>query len=499
MMLAYSRSTYSERLVRGYSVVHHDLEIISNGGYSVVHHDLEIISNGRFISDGMGWQRQQREREKHLTCPFLMELPRTLNELDGMMTKTTSNSNSMATSTSDHDVSESEYSEYLEEKSLITSKEQIADRSGLSDYAKRMSKLKESFQTLAFPKIKVVSAKKKKKKGHMLLLSPSKTTFTIEVTCNCLSWKVERKKADIVYLYEQCMEISREELDDAKNLLEALRKKNLVQVRCRGLELLLTTLCGKETFMTSSPLQTFLGFKSADSSLQEILKEEGDPLFSDEAPLPHWIHSCVKTLATNTKNRVFFLKALLPTYGEDVPIGVLTVRIISATNVPKLDILSESDPYVRLFIGADDSKEKGRNTRTIMNCPNPVWNESFTFKIVNATSSLRIQLWDHDTISADELIGTSSIPLVSLPNGIKVIFLYLMLMRTTAWGFFMKLISFFVHVLTSHKQRHINQEGKRIPSILKANRHSHEVLANKYATNQWFGKIRENRCIKEIF
>mmetsp|Transcript_5359 Transcript_5359/g.8988 ORF Transcript_5359/g.8988 Transcript_5359/m.8988 type:complete len:174 (+) Transcript_5359:3-524(+) len=56
-----------------------------------------------------------------------------------------------------------------------------------------------------------------------------------------------------------------------------------------------------------------------------------------------------------------------------------------------------------------------------------------------------------------------------------VIFLYLMLMRTTAWGFFMKLISFFVHVLTSHKQRHINQEGKRIPSILKANRHSHEL------------------------
>ena len=63
------------------------------------------------------------------------------------------------------------------------------------------------------------------------------------------------------------------------------------------------------------------------------------------------------------------------------------IHILCATDVPKLDVTSKSDPYVKLKILDGDGQPKGSNIKTLyrMDNANPIWNcyRSFT---ANATS-----------------------------------------------------------------------------------------------------------------
>ncbi|XP_025889195.1 cytosolic phospholipase A2 epsilon-like [Nothoprocta perdicaria] len=86
---------------------------------------------------------------------------------------------------------------------------------------------------------------------------------------------------------------------------------------------------------------------------------------------------------------------------ETSPYCLLTVRIIQMRNAPRADFLSQSDCYVSLWLPTA-SDEKFR-TKTIKNCRNPVWNETFYFRVQREVKNiLEMTVSDDDIIRDDE-------------------------------------------------------------------------------------------------
>jgi len=108
----------------------------------------------------------------------------------------------------------------------------------------------------------------------------------------------------------------------------------------------------------------------------------------------------------------YALKALLPSHTKQIPVGLLYIKVISAKNLPDMDQFGGADPYVKLSLGTENPIEA--KTTTIKNERNPYWGEKFIFEVVNATSVLKVNVFDED-IGDDDPIGHVEIPL----SGVK--------------------------------------------------------------------------------
>ncbi|KAL8507373.1 hypothetical protein ACS0TY_018066 [Phlomoides rotata] len=84
-------------------------------------------------------------------------------------------------------------------------------------------------------------------------------------------------------------------------------------------------------------------------------------------------------------------------------VGSLKVKILKGTNLAVRDMLS-SDPYVILTLG----KQKVQ-TGVVNSNLNPVWNEEFTLSVPHGHGSIKLQVYDHDTFSADDIMGEAEI------------------------------------------------------------------------------------------
>ncbi|KAL2474933.1 ADP-ribosylation factor GTPase-activating protein AGD12 [Abeliophyllum distichum] len=84
-------------------------------------------------------------------------------------------------------------------------------------------------------------------------------------------------------------------------------------------------------------------------------------------------------------------------------IGMLKVKVIKGTNLAIRDMLS-SDPYVVLTVG----KQKTQTTVSRSNL-NPVWNEELMLSIPQNCGSIKLQVFDYDTFSADDIMGEAEI------------------------------------------------------------------------------------------
>ncbi|KFW74973.1 Cytosolic phospholipase A2 beta, partial [Manacus vitellinus] len=81
---------------------------------------------------------------------------------------------------------------------------------------------------------------------------------------------------------------------------------------------------------------------------------------------------------------------------------MLSVRIIQAKNIKSKDLLTASDCYVRLWL---PSASKGKlQTKTIKNSDNPVWNETFYFRIQREVENiLELAVCDEDPLTKDDM------------------------------------------------------------------------------------------------
>ncbi|XP_009894030.1 PREDICTED: cytosolic phospholipase A2 beta-like [Charadrius vociferus] len=84
------------------------------------------------------------------------------------------------------------------------------------------------------------------------------------------------------------------------------------------------------------------------------------------------------------------------------PIHMLSVRIIQAKNIKSRDLLTASDCYVRLWL---PSASNGKlQTKTIKNSDNPVWNETFYFRIQREVENiLELAVCDEDPLTKDDM------------------------------------------------------------------------------------------------
>eukprot|EP00246_Nothoceros_aenigmaticus_P005694 TRINITY_DN1793_c0_g1_i2.p1 TRINITY_DN1793_c0_g1~~TRINITY_DN1793_c0_g1_i2.p1 ORF type:complete len:344 (-),score=48.97 TRINITY_DN1793_c0_g1_i2:84-1058(-) len=91
-------------------------------------------------------------------------------------------------------------------------------------------------------------------------------------------------------------------------------------------------------------------------------------------------------------------------------IGLLKVRVKRGTSLAVRDMMT-SDPYVVLNLGQQTMK-----TKVVKSNLNPVWDEEVMLSVPNPPVALKLEVFDYDTFSADDSMGTVEIdlhPLVS--------------------------------------------------------------------------------------
>ncbi|KFO08642.1 Cytosolic phospholipase A2 epsilon, partial [Balearica regulorum gibbericeps] len=97
----------------------------------------------------------------------------------------------------------------------------------------------------------------------------------------------------------------------------------------------------------------------------------------------------------------------------------LTVKIISMRNLRRADLLTLTDCYVKLRLPTA-SCQKAR-TRTVRNCRNPVWNETFHFMIQSEVKNvLELTVCDEDTFTPDDQLLTVCFDVAKIRRGEKV-------------------------------------------------------------------------------
>ncbi|XP_020240880.1 synaptotagmin-5-like [Asparagus officinalis] len=79
--------------------------------------------------------------------------------------------------------------------------------------------------------------------------------------------------------------------------------------------------------------------------------------------------------------------------------GVLSVTVITAEDLPPMDVMGKADPYVVLTMKKTGTKNK---TRVVNESLNPAWNQTFDFVVEDGLHDMLIlEVWDHDTFGKD--------------------------------------------------------------------------------------------------
>lgn len=99
------------------------------------------------------------------------------------------------------------------------------------------------------------------------------------------------------------------------------------------------------------------------------------------------------------------------------PRGLLQVRVCEAEHVPRMDLLSKTDPFVVLSV-----REKNRvKTQVLENTHRPVWDEDFSLLVhYPDTQVLTARVYDYDAFDNDDEIGRAEVALRDLPRGREV-------------------------------------------------------------------------------
>ncbi|XP_042489499.1 ADP-ribosylation factor GTPase-activating protein AGD12-like isoform X2 [Macadamia integrifolia] len=89
-------------------------------------------------------------------------------------------------------------------------------------------------------------------------------------------------------------------------------------------------------------------------------------------------------------------------------IGILKVKVIKGTNLAVRDLLT-SDPYVVLTLGQQTVQTQVKKSNL-----NPVWNEELMLSVPQNFGALKLKVYDHDTFSADDIMGEAEVDLQPL-------------------------------------------------------------------------------------
>ncbi|NWR88062.1 PA24E phospholipase, partial [Furnarius figulus] len=101
------------------------------------------------------------------------------------------------------------------------------------------------------------------------------------------------------------------------------------------------------------------------------------------------------------------------------PCYLLTVRVIRARNIHQADVLSQTDCYVSLWLPTASNDKV--QTKAVKNCKDPVWNETFYFRIQSQVKNvLELALYDKDVVTQDDHLFTVYFDIAKLSLGEEV-------------------------------------------------------------------------------
>ncbi|KAK8551047.1 hypothetical protein V6N13_119538 [Hibiscus sabdariffa] len=89
-------------------------------------------------------------------------------------------------------------------------------------------------------------------------------------------------------------------------------------------------------------------------------------------------------------------------------IGLLKVKVVKGINLAIRDMMT-SDPYVLLTLGQQTAQTTVKSSDL-----NPVWNEDLMLSVPNNYKSVKLEVYDHDTFSADDIMGEAEIDIQPL-------------------------------------------------------------------------------------
>ncbi|OMP06037.1 C2 calcium-dependent membrane targeting [Corchorus capsularis] len=104
----------------------------------------------------------------------------------------------------------------------------------------------------------------------------------------------------------------------------------------------------------------------------------------------------------------FRVKASSQSEGMVEFIGLLKVKVVQGTNLAIRDMMT-SDPYVVLTLG-----QQTVQTTVIKSNLNPIWNEELMLSVPQNFGAVKLQVFDYDTFSADDIMGEAEIDIQPL-------------------------------------------------------------------------------------
>ncbi|BBN06700.1 stromal membrane-associated protein [Marchantia polymorpha subsp. ruderalis] len=84
-------------------------------------------------------------------------------------------------------------------------------------------------------------------------------------------------------------------------------------------------------------------------------------------------------------------------------IGLLKIMVLKGRDLAVRDVLT-SDPYVKAILGWQSQK-----THVVKSNLNPVWNQELMVSVPEQIVPLKLQVFDYDTFSADDIMGEAEV------------------------------------------------------------------------------------------
>ena len=94
--------------------------------------------------------------------------------------------------------------------------------------------------------------------------------------------------------------------------------------------------------------------------------------------------------------------------------GLLTVRVVAARSLKKMDMVGGADPFVLIKCGELEQKSK-----IIKKNRNPTWDASFEFPSPGTFATLEVQVYDWDRLGKNDSMGVVKLPVAEMDGVLK--------------------------------------------------------------------------------